>query len=204
MRGPSFSPHEARWGYTAPVRFPRLLPSLILSDLSKAKLGSAADWQMLTLRSSTPLATNKPFLSSHSEAADCSSGPAVPLQREEHTGVEQSRKSPRSSCLHCHSSPVRKLQFRSFSMQPLPRAPDPTFPKKTPPTTLEKCGRLCGNCYWRQIEETILSVQGNKFEIYSKKEEKQQQPFKLLDSGKIPCYSCYLLSLVTKLPGETS
>lgn len=42
-------------------------------------------------------------------------------------------------------------------------------------------------------------MQGNKLEIYSKKEEKQQHPSEWQDSGEIPCYNCYLSLLVTKL-----
>lgn len=64
------------------------------SVLSKAKFSSAADRQMFPLRSSTPLATPKPFISLQSEATDSPSDPTAPLQREEHPVLSKGGKFP--------------------------------------------------------------------------------------------------------------
>lgn len=140
-------------------------PSIISQILTN--LWSSSDCpEAKLLRSSTRPAPTEPFLSWHSEATGCSSGPSAPLQRNKHARVGQSRKNPGCSC---HTLTVSKLQLHRLSAQPLTWAPDSHLSLKKN-NTLERCGRLCGNCC--QIQETILSVRGNKLRDLKKEKAK--------------------------------
>lgn len=144
------------------------------SVLSKAKFSSAADWQMLSLRSSTPLATPKPFISLQSEATDSPSDPTAPLQREERPVLSKGGKFPGSPAHTVTVCLLVNVTFTGSQWRLSNKLHILTFPKKKKKTQWRNMADSGNHCQ-RQIQETILSVQENKLEIYSKEKRKQQQ-----------------------------
>lgn len=135
------------------------------SVLSKAKFSSAADWQMLPLRSSTPLATPKPFISLQSEATDSPSDPTAPLQREERPVLSKGGKFPGSPAHTVTVCLLVNVTFTGSQWRLSNKLHILTFPKKKKKhsgeiwQTLETTARdrykrqffLCKRTSWRSI-----------------------------------------------------
>lgn len=127
-------------------------------DLSKATLHPAANGQKPMLWSSTSPATTKLFLSSHLEVTDCLSGSSALQKTNSHWWSKVGKARGVPACVLIILA-ISKLQLHRLLTQPLTWAPHSHLSEKNPPDWRDVADSVRTCC---QIQETILSVQGNK------------------------------------------